>query len=96
MSKLQHITLLFLIFSNTTFLAQKRLDLYFDFNKHDINNEASKKINCSKTLPTSLLFNPLISVLTHPLNAYLLLLFLSRVSLLCFSISEKTYENQKV
>jgi outer membrane protein OmpA-like peptidoglycan-associated protein len=45
MSKLQHITLLFLIFSNTTFLAQKRLDLYFDFNKHDINNEASKKIN---------------------------------------------------
>ena len=59
--------------------------------------KASKKINCSKTLPTSLLFNSLMPLLTHPLNSYLFLLFLLFLLFPFFtSISEKTYENKKV
>jgi len=59
--------------------------------------KASKKINCSKTLPTSLLFNSLMSLFTHPLNSYLFLLFLLFLLFPFFtSISEKTYENKKV
>lgn len=45
MSKLHQIALLFLFFCNMSVFAQKKLDIYFDFNKHEINTKASKNIN---------------------------------------------------
>jgi outer membrane protein OmpA-like peptidoglycan-associated protein len=45
MSKCKGLAFFLLIFFNTTIFSQKRVDIYFDFNKYDINNQASKKIN---------------------------------------------------